>query len=75
MGKIECLACGAVNPHTMVRCGKYKGYICENHCYEGCEFLGKNETTIVHCFYRDRKEEEKKKLSELQEEQFQEKIK
>lgn len=73
MEKIICPACGAENPHSMVRCRKYRSYICERHCSEGCEYFSGYETSIVHCYFRERKKEEKKKLLELQEKQSQEK--
>lgn len=71
MGAVSCPVCGTVNPHSTVRCGKYKGHICMKHCYEGCEFHFNTETSVVHCFYLDR-QKEKKKLLELQQKQSQE---
>ncbi len=72
MEKRKCPACGAENPHSMVRCGKYRAYICEKHCGEGCEYFSGHKTSITHCFFREKKIEEKKKLLELQEKHFQE---
>lgn len=73
MGKIICPECGAEDPHSMVRCGKYRAYICEKHCGEGCEYFSGHNTSLSHCYFRERKIEERKKLLELQEKQSQEK--
>ena len=73
MEKKICPACGAENPHSMVRCGQNKAYICEKHCREGCEHFSGDQTSLSHCFFREKRIAERKKLLELQEKQSQEK--
>ncbi len=49
-----CPACGEKGAGSMVRCGKYRAYICMKHCYEGCEYFSDfGGTSIVHCFFRE----------------------
>lgn len=60
-----CPACGAANPHSTVRCGKYRAYICGEHC-KGCEFFSGYSKPVVHCFYRDRLIEWEKRAAEEQ---------
>ena len=55
-----CSVCGAENVQSLVRCGKYRAYICEKHCGEGCEYFSGFETSIVHCFFRDKLIEQRK---------------
>lgn len=50
-----CPVCGA-KMHFTVKCGKYNGPICDKHCGEngGCEYFSGRETSVEHCYYRDR---------------------
>lgn len=52
---MNCPKCGA-DAHFTVKCGKYNAPICQTHCSEngGCEYFSGYETSLVHCFYRDR---------------------
>lgn len=60
-----CPACGKDNACGMVRCGKYRAYICMKHCYNGCEyFTDFGGTSITHCVFRERMIE-KRKAAEL----------
>lgn len=52
---MKCPACGA-ETHFTIKCGKYNAPICQTHCTEngGCEYFSGTETSLWHCFYRDR---------------------
>lgn len=58
---MACPKCGEKHPNSMVRCGKFRAYICEKHCNEGCEYFSGFETTHVHCFFRDKQIEKRKR--------------
>lgn len=60
-----CPACGRNDANSMVRCGKYRAYVCMKHCYNGCEyFTDFGGTSITHCVFRERMIE-KRKAAEL----------
>lgn len=61
---MECPKCGKKHPNSMVRCGKYRAYICEKHCGEGCEHFSGYETSCVHCYFRDKQIERHKREAE-----------
>lgn len=63
---MKCPKCGAEHPNAMVRCGIYRAYICEKHCGEGCEYFSGFETSVVHCYFRDRQIERRKQEAEKQ---------
>lgn len=64
-----CPVCGN-KPHFTVRCAKHGAPVCMAHCND-CEHFSGYETSVVHCFYRDKlierqkREEAEKMLAEI----------
>lgn len=47
--------------YSGVRCGIHQAYICGKHCYEDCEYFFHNETSYVHCMFREKLLERRKR--------------
>ncbi len=58
---MKCPKCGAEDVHSAVRCGIHRAYICEKHCWEGCEYFFSNESSHVYCMFRDKLQERRKR--------------